>query len=96
MEIKTSRQYNQGIGKYKLLSSNAGVGSLVATKWGGFIMPTSSSHWVSIIAITKLLKENPSAIDYKKVSLETGVEFVEDNRFVKFLRVGYCFPKTRR
>ena len=42
MEIKTSKQYNQGIGKYKVLSSNAGVGAIVATKWGGFIMPKTS------------------------------------------------------
>lgn len=27
MEIRTLKQYNQGIGKYKLLSSNAGVGA---------------------------------------------------------------------
>ena len=39
MEIHKDIQYNQGIGKYKVLSSNAGVGSIVTTKAGFFIMP---------------------------------------------------------
>ena len=45
MDINNKKQYNQGIGKYKILSSTAGVGSLVTTKWGGFIMPLSISDW---------------------------------------------------
>ena len=32
MEIHKDIQYNQGIGKYKVLSSNAGVGSIVTTR----------------------------------------------------------------
>ena len=38
MEINNKKQYNQGIGKYKILSSTAGVGALVTTKWGGFVL----------------------------------------------------------
>lgn len=87
MEIKTSKQYNQGIGKYKVLSSNAGVGAIVATKWGGFIMPKSSSDWVFVSAVSQYLKNNPSDVpDYKKIASETGVEIIEDNRFVGFLK----------
>ena len=56
MEIRKEKQYNQGIGKYKVLSSNAGVGSIVATKWGGFIMPMSSSNWASVKNITKYIE----------------------------------------
>ena len=45
MEIHKDIQYNQGIGKYKALSSTAGVGSIVTTKAGFFIMPKSVSYW---------------------------------------------------
>lgn len=87
MEIKNINQYNQGIGKYKILSSNAGVGSIVATKWGGFIMPVSSSKWGFVTAVTEYLKNNSSEIlDNTKISNETGVEIIEDNRFVGFLK----------
>ena len=79
MEIKTSKQYNQGIGKYKVLSSNAGVGAIVATKWGGFIMPKTSSDWVFVSAVSQYLKNNPSDVpDYKKIASETGVEIITD------------------
>lgn len=87
MEIKTAKQYNQGIGKYKVLSSNAGVGAIVATKWGGFIMPKSSSDWEFVSAVAQYIKSNPSDVpDYKKIASETGTEIIEDNRFVGFLR----------
>ena len=87
MEIIKANQYNQGIGKYKLLSSNAGVGSVVATKWGGFIMPQSSSLWPLVDAVSKYIERNGhSSLDLKRLSEETGVEVVEDNRFVSFLK----------
>ena len=38
MEIHKDNQYNQGIGKFKFLSSNAGVGSIETTKAGFFII----------------------------------------------------------
>lgn len=41
MEINKDKQYNQGVGKFKVLSSNAGVGSIITTKAGYFIMPQS-------------------------------------------------------
>lgn len=87
MEIKTSRQYNQGIGKYKVLSSNAGVGAIVATKWGGFIMPKSSTDWGFVYAVSEYLKSHPTDVpDYKNIASETGTEIIEDNRFVGFLK----------
>lgn len=87
MEIKTTRQFNQGIGKYKVLSSNAGVGSIVATKWGGFAMPLSSSKWGSVAAVSEYLKRHSSELlNASKISEETGVEIIDDNRFVGFLR----------
>ena len=40
MKILNQSQYNQGIGKYKLLSSNAGVGSIITTKSGESFLRT--------------------------------------------------------
>ena len=88
MEIKTIRQFNQGIGRYKVISSNAGVGSIVPTKWGGFIMPLTSSKWGCVVTISKYLKRNNSELlDSTKILEETGVEIIDDKRFVKFLRI---------
>lgn len=87
MEIKNTEQFNQGIGKYKVLSSNAGVGSIVATKWGGFVMPLSSSKWGSIFAVSEYFKKHSSELlNASKIYEETGVEIIDDNRFVGFLR----------
>lgn len=86
MEIRTSKQYNQGIGKYKVLSSNAGVGSIIATKWGGFIMPMSSSLWDSVKAVTDYIIQKGAQLDISKITEDTGVELVEDSRFASFLR----------
>lgn len=87
MEIKTAKQFNQGIGKYKVLSSNAGVGSIVATKWGGFVMPLTSSKWGSVFAVNDYLRRNSTELlNAAKIMDETGVEIVDDNRFVSFLK----------
>ena len=81
MEIKTTKQFNQGIGKYKVLSSNAGVGSIVATKWGGFVMPLTSSKWGSVFAVNKYLRRNGTELlDASKIMDETGVEIVSCSR----------------
>lgn len=96
MEIIKANQYNQGIGKYKLLSSNAGVGSVVATKWGGFIMPQSSSLWPLVDAVSKYIERNGHpTLDLKRLSEETGVEVVEDNRFVSFLKKAQKLEKLK-
>ena len=96
MEIKKEKQYNQGIGKYKILSSNAGVGSIVATKWGGFIMPLSSSDWASVKNITNYLENHEDDdLDINTISSERGVELLEDNRFMNFLRETEQLTKLR-
>lgn len=88
MEPRRINQFRQSISKYKILSSNAGVGSIVSTKWGGFIMPLTSSSWKFITVITDYFKDKNQSdiVDYKQLSSDTGVEFVEDTRFVDFLR----------
>ena len=45
MRILESNQYNQGIGKYKLLSSTAGVGSIITTKVGSYILISDINKW---------------------------------------------------
>lgn len=96
MEIRKEKQYNQGIGKYKVLSSNAGVGSIVATKWGGFIMPMSASYWGSVKNITNYLENHPDEVlDLSRISAERGVELLEDNRFMNFLRATEGLTKLR-
>ena len=87
MEIKDDKQFNQGIGKYKLLSSTAGVGSIVATKWGGFVMPLSTSKWKNVSVVTEYLEEHKDEpLNPTKILEDKGVELVEDDRFVNFLR----------
>lgn len=96
MEIRKEKQYNQGIGKYKVLSSNAGVGSIVATKWGGFIMPMSSSNWATVKNITQYFSDHPNvSFDINKLSAEKGIELLEDNRFMNFLRTTEGLTKLR-
>lgn len=87
MEIIKSSQYNQGIGKFKVLSSTAGVGSIVPNKWGGFVMPITSSDWGMISAVNKYLKKDEDKIiKAQEIADETGVEIIEDYRFVGFLK----------
>ena len=57
MDIYNENQYNQSIGKYKILSSAAGVGSIITTKWGGFIMPLSIDNWVFLEKVTNEIKK---------------------------------------
>lgn len=96
MEIKTAKQFNQGIGKYKVLSSNAGVGSIVATKWGGFVMPLTSSKWGSVFAVNDYLRRNSMEfLNAAKIMDETGVEIVDDNRFVSFLKTSEGMTSLR-
>lgn len=87
MEIRKENQYNQSIGKYKLLSSTAGVGSIITTKWGGFIMPLSIENWKFIRVVTNKLKGISSrSIDIKQIQEECGVELIEDSRFIEYLK----------
>lgn len=86
MEISKLRQYNQGVGKYKVLSSNAGVGSVIPTKSGGFIMPMTTSSWRFISALSEKIRRDPGIEVNDALADEVGAELVEDPRFVSFLR----------
>ena len=87
MDINNKKQYNQGIGKYKILSSTAGVGSLVTTKWGGFIMPLSISDWQFIKTLSaEITKPENANHTLQQLGNLAGVEIIDDTRFVEFLK----------
>ena len=94
MEIHKDIQYNQGIGKYKVLSSNAGVGSIVTTKAGFFIMPKSVSYWGFVKAVNKQI-ENFGERDAETISRAAGVDIINDPRFVEFLKETQEIPKLK-
>lgn len=94
MKIFQQNQYNQGIGKYKLLSSTAGVGAIIATKIGYSILVSDINKW-------KFLQTINSKIDsirqrytddrevYKQSLIEisyNGLQYIDDLRFVKFIK----------
>lgn len=98
MNIREESQYNQSIGQYKVLSSAAGVGSIITTKWGGYIMPLSIDNWKFLEVATNRIKETLSqGLDLQQIQEEWGVELIADLRFAQFLNLkkGYtnlkCF-----
>lgn len=87
MDINIDRQYNISSSKFKMLSSTSGVGAIVTTKWGGYIMPLSISEWAFIRRLMESLN-NPAHSQYtnKQHQEDTGAEVVDDDRFIKFLQ----------
>lgn len=85
MEVYKDAQYNQGVGKYKILSSNAGVGSIITTKAGFFIMPQSVSMWGLVKNVNKQI-ENFDEKDPEEIAKRAGVDVINDSRFIKFLK----------
>ena len=96
MDIKIDKQYNISSSKFKMLSSTSGIGSVVTTKWGGFIMPLSINEWTFIRVLTESIV-NPRHNNYtnKDHQAETGVEIVDDERFVTFLQAKKGFQNLR-
>jgi len=94
MDINRRIQYNQGVGKYKLLSSNAGVGSIITTKMGYFVMPLNVKEWKFLSVLERNIKEalkkaqdnNIKKIDFKSIADGSYVELIDDSRFVNFLK----------
>lgn len=89
MENKSVDNYNQGVAKYKVLSSNAGAGAIVTTKAGFFVMPESVSEWGFINHANRILAETYNAgreVSSVELARDAGVDVIDDNRFVAFLR----------
>lgn len=92
MSILQSHQYNQGIGKYKLLSSTAGVGSIITTKFGTYILVSDINKWHFLNTLNnriKILLETSTNELYKRIKGEAknmGLSLIDDQRFVRFIQ----------
>ncbi|MFA7447667.1 MAG: DUF1998 domain-containing protein [Weeksellaceae bacterium] len=92
MRILQEHQYNQGIGKYKLLSSTAGVGSIITTKFGTYVLISDINKWQFVTIfnnrINILLQSPPKDIydGIKREAKNLGLTLVDDKRFVKFIQ----------
>ena len=94
MSILTRNQYNLGMDKYKLLSSTSGVGAIVATKTGNYILISSINKWPFIQSAVNIIKnerETNMATLLKesttRIKNELGLSVVDDDRFVGFLKI---------
>lgn len=93
MKILRQGQYNQGIGKQKLLSSTSGVGSIIATKLGSYVLISDINKWRFIKwANSKLetIRANNSddRLVYQLSKAEIanrGLTVIDDQRFIQFL-----------
>lgn len=92
MRIYQDYQYNQGIGKYKLLSSTAGVGSIITTKFGTYILISDINKWQFIRVFNNTIKKefetSTKEIDkqIEKEAEKLGLSLVDDKRFVNFIK----------
>jgi len=92
MNILQAHQYNQGIGKYKLLSSTAGVGSIITTKFGTYVLISDINKWKLVSNLNNRIKnllQNPPNDNYEGIKREAdnlGLSLVDDKRFVQFIK----------
>lgn len=94
MKVLKQNQYNQGIGKYKLLSSTSGVGSIITTKLGSYVLTSDINKWRFIKwANSKIEIVRTNNTDDRKVYelskseiSNRGIEFIDDQRFIKFIK----------
>lgn len=94
MSILTRNQYNLGMDKYKLLSSTSGVGAIIATKTGNYILISSIDKWPFIQSAFNIIQGEREAdmanlLDnsIKRIKNELGLHTVDDERFVGFLKI---------
>lgn len=95
MKILNTTQYNQGIGKYKLLSSTAGVGSIITTKVGFYVLISDINKWKFIKwANSKIETIRSTNTDERRIFdiskseiINRGLNFIDDQRFIRFIRV---------
>lgn len=105
--MKDLTNYNQEISKYKLLSSTAGVGALLNTKVGLNIIIHNIEQWKVIAQTDAQITHLESLCDSKDLIQRSKffytniltdprwhkfIDFVEDLRFLKFLKQKYGYP----
>ena len=94
MRVINQSQYNQGISKNKLLSSTAGVGSIVTTQLGNHVLISDINKWKFLrraIAEVSEIRSTERESEWIRRSIaslsEIGLDVVQDIRFVEFLRI---------
>jgi len=94
MKVLKQNQYNQGVGKYKLLSSTSGVGSIIATKLGSYVLISDINKWrfikwanskIEIIRTNNADDRQLYELSKSEIS-NRGLEFIDDQRFIKFIK----------
>jgi hypothetical protein len=92
MQILSTGAYNQSIGKYKLLGSTAGVGSIITTRIGYYVLISDIGKWKFVEKaqneVAEIRREFDSLIVYNKAKDKLprlGLTFIDDERFVQFL-----------
>src|SRR5690554_1734583 len=94
MRILDVMQYNQGIGKYKLLSSTAGVGSIITTKVGSYVLISDINKWKfmkwansKVETIRTTNTDDRKVYDLSESEIgKRGIDFIDDERFIRFIR----------
>jgi len=94
MEIIQFHQYNQSVGKSKLLSSTAGVGSIITTKLGYYILISDINKWKFVNKayhiINEIREQESDELAWYNKSRKglnyRGLSVVNDQRFVDFLK----------
>lgn len=94
MKVLKQNQYNQGVGKYKLLSSTSGVGSIITTKLGSYVLISDINQWkfiewvnsrVKFIRSTHTDDKSVFELSEKEIS-NRGLDFIKDQRFINFIK----------
>jgi hypothetical protein len=94
MKVLKQNQYNQGVGKYKLLSSTSGVGSIITTKLGSYVLISDINKWrfvkwanskIEIIRTNNTDDRKVYELSKSEIS-NRGLEFIDDLRFIKFIK----------
>jgi hypothetical protein len=94
MKVLKQNQYNQGVGKYKLLTSTSGVGSIVTTKLGSYVLISDINKWrfikwanskIEIIRTNNTDDRKVYELSKSEIS-NRGLEFIDDLRFINFIK----------
>ncbi|MCX8532674.1 DUF1998 domain-containing protein [Chryseobacterium luquanense] len=94
MKVLKQNQYNQGVGKYKLLSSTSGVGSIITTKLGSYVLISDIHKWKFIKWVNSKIEnirtnntDDRRVYELSKYEISNrGLEFIDDQRFIKFIK----------
>ena len=87
--IFNQSQYNQEMGKFKLLSSTSGVGAIATTKFNNYVLIIGHSNWGFIekanFIIKQALEDGTEDLISKNLN-RNGLIEVQDSRFIKLLK----------